>query len=83
MHPDGLVDKVYNLWNRDPVQVSSEVLTLERHERRAGEAEPDELLRTEEQMRACVPAVITGAVVLALGVGASSKPRARGGEQSK
>jgi 3',5'-cyclic-AMP phosphodiesterase len=23
VHPDGLVDKVYNLWNRDPVQVSS------------------------------------------------------------
>ena len=27
VHPDGLVDKVYNLWNRDPVQVSSSYLT--------------------------------------------------------
>ena len=27
VHPDGLVDKVYNLWNRDPVQVSSAYLT--------------------------------------------------------
>jgi len=23
VHPDGLVDKVYNLWNRDPIQISS------------------------------------------------------------
>ena len=23
VHPDGLVDKVYNLWNRNPVQVPS------------------------------------------------------------
>jgi hypothetical protein len=22
VHPDGLVDKVYNLWNRNPLQVS-------------------------------------------------------------
>jgi len=27
VHPDGLVDKVYNLWNRDPVQVSSAYLS--------------------------------------------------------
>ena len=27
VHPDGLVDKVYNLWNRDPVQVSSIYMT--------------------------------------------------------
>jgi 3',5'-cyclic AMP phosphodiesterase CpdA len=27
VHPDGLVDKVYNLWNRDPVQVASTYLT--------------------------------------------------------
>ncbi|HSP97648.1 MAG TPA: metallophosphoesterase [Candidatus Dormibacteraeota bacterium] len=27
VHPDGLVDKVYNLWNRDPVQVASSYLT--------------------------------------------------------
>ena len=27
LHPDGLVDKVYNLWNRDPVQVSSAYLS--------------------------------------------------------
>ena len=23
IHPDGLVDKLYNLWNRNPVQVTS------------------------------------------------------------
>lgn len=27
VHPDGLVDKLYNLWNRDPIQVSSAYLT--------------------------------------------------------
>lgn len=27
VHPDGLVDKVYNLWNRDPIQVSRTFLT--------------------------------------------------------
>ena len=27
MHPDGLVDKVYNLWNRNPVQVSAVYMT--------------------------------------------------------
>jgi 3',5'-cyclic-AMP phosphodiesterase len=27
VHPDGLVDKVYNLWNRDPVTVASAYLT--------------------------------------------------------
>ena len=27
MHPDGLVDKVYNLWNRNPVQVSATYMT--------------------------------------------------------
>jgi 3',5'-cyclic AMP phosphodiesterase CpdA len=27
MHPDGLVDKIYNLWNRNPVQVSATYLT--------------------------------------------------------
>lgn len=27
VHPDGLVDKVYNLWNRDPVQVKHTFLT--------------------------------------------------------
>ena len=26
VHPDGLVDKVYNLWNRNPVQVRSTYL---------------------------------------------------------
>lgn len=27
VHPDGLVDKVYNLWNRDPMQVKHTFLT--------------------------------------------------------
>ena len=27
VHPDGLVDKVYNLWNRNPVQVSAAYVT--------------------------------------------------------
>jgi 3',5'-cyclic-AMP phosphodiesterase len=27
MHPDGLVDKIYNLWNRNPVQVSAAYVT--------------------------------------------------------
>jgi 3',5'-cyclic AMP phosphodiesterase CpdA len=27
VHPDGLVDKVYNLWNRNPIQVASSYLT--------------------------------------------------------
>lgn len=27
VHPDGLVDKVYNLWNRNPIQVSRSYMT--------------------------------------------------------
>ncbi|MEZ4239762.1 MAG: metallophosphoesterase [Myxococcota bacterium] len=27
VHPDGLVDKVYNLWNRNPIEVTSEYMT--------------------------------------------------------
>jgi hypothetical protein len=23
VHPNGLVDKVYNLWNRNPIQISA------------------------------------------------------------
>ena len=53
--PDGLVDKVYNLWNRNPVQVSATYLTLGRQERSAGQAQPGQLLGREDRHDASQP----------------------------
>ena len=67
VHPDGLVDKVYNLWNRNPMTVSAHVHDVERQGRTAPrEPKLDELLSMSQEetrdMRARV--IRTGAVVL-------------------
>ena len=41
----GCVDKIYNLWNRNPVTVSAAYLALRRHERPAGARDRRQLLR--------------------------------------
>ena len=45
VHPDGLVDKVYNLWNRNPITVAQGVHGELGQGGGAAQAEPSELLR--------------------------------------
>ena len=78
VHPDGLVDKVYNLWNRNPVTVSSALHDVERQGRTVPrEAEARRATESESGgERACVLAVIrTGAVAAALGTSRALRSR--------
>ena len=48
VHPDGLVDKVYSLWNRNPITVSRTYLASRGKERRPAQAQPASLLNHDQ-----------------------------------
>ena len=50
VHPDGLIDKVYSFWNRNPVTVSRTYLASWGRERCAAETEPGRLLKPNTEL---------------------------------
>ena len=74
---DGLVDKVYNLWNRNPIEVTRGYLASNGQQGRAAGAQHDELLRRRDMMTHS--ALLLGLAALVLAAAASCRRRRRHG----